>query len=296
MKWSWRIGKLAGIDVYVHATFPLLIFYVAVSQWTQSHSAGGTLLAIAFTLTMFLCVVLHELGHALTARKYGIQTRDITLLPIGGVARLERMPEDPREELWVALAGPAVNVVIAALLFVLLLLTTGLQPVEPLTFTTGSFVEGLVIMNLFLVIFNLVPAFPMDGGRVLRALLATRIPYERATNIAATCGQVIAALFGFLAILGYGSPMLVFIALFVWIGASQEAGAVQMKSGLQGVSVRRAMLTEFHTLASTDTLARAVELIIVGSQHDFPVVATDRFEVTLHNAGDCVEFFFCVAL
>lgn len=270
MKWSWRIGRFAGIDVFVHATFLLLILWVAVSHWTGTHNLGYTIMGIVFTLTIFLCVVLHEFGHALTARKYGIRTRDITLLPIGGVARLERMPDDPREELWVALAGPAVNVVIAAVLSVFLFFTSGFQPIEELTLTAGSFVERLILVNVFLVIFNLVPAFPMDGGRVLRALLAARMPYARATHIAAACGQGIALLFGFLGF--FGNPMLVFIALFVWIGASQEASMVQMKSGLNGVQVRNAMITDFRTLHPSDTLARAVEMILIGSQHDFPVV------------------------
>ncbi len=270
MKWSLRIAKVAGIDVYVHATFSLLILWVALSYWQQSHSVAETFVGIAFTLALFLCVVLHEFGHALTARKYGIKTRDITLLPIGGLARLERMPDDPREELWVALAGPAVNVVIAGFLSIALYLTGGFQPLRDLTITAGSFIERLILVNIILVVFNLIPAFPMDGGRVLRALLATRMPYARATNIAAACGQGIALLFGFLGF--FGNPMLVFIALFVWIGASQEASMVQIKTGLEGVPVRRAMLTEFRTLAPTDTLARAVELIIIGSQHDFPVV------------------------
>ncbi|RPJ61176.1 MAG: site-2 protease family protein, partial [Acidobacteria bacterium] len=168
MKWSWRIGSLFGIPVYIHATFVLIILWVALSHWLQGQMLGATLRGIAFVLALFACVVLHELGHALTARRYRIKTRDITLLPIGGVARLERMPDDPRQELWVALAGPAVNVGIAVVLFLLLYSAGTWQPIADLSMTQGSFLERLMVLNVFLVAFNLLPAFPMDGGRILR--------------------------------------------------------------------------------------------------------------------------------
>jgi CBS domain-containing protein len=181
------------------------------------------------------------------------------------------MPDKPLQELWVSLAGPAVNVAIAALLFVWLVLSHAIRPFAELTVTAGPFLERLLIVNLFLVGFNLIPAFPMDGGRVLRALLATRLEYTRATSIAAGIGQGIAMLSGLWGLLG--NPMLLFIAFFVWIGAAQEASMVQMKSALAGIPVSRAMLTDFTTLAPTDPLSRAVELVLQGSQQDFPVVA-----------------------
>jgi predicted transcriptional regulator len=172
--------------------------------------------------------------------------------------------------LWVALAGPAVNVVIAAVLFVWLQVTGGWQPIEQLEVGSGSFVERLMIVNLFLVGFNLLPAFPMDGGRVLRALLAMRMDYARATQRAAAIGQMMAFVFGFLGL--FGNPFLLFIAFFVWIGAAQEASMVQTKSTLADVTVESAMQTNFQTLSSADTLERAVELILSGAQQDFPVV------------------------
>ncbi|MDZ7292001.1 MAG: site-2 protease family protein [candidate division KSB1 bacterium] len=274
MKWSWKIGEYAGIGVYIHATFLLIIGWVALSHWIQGNSLSMMLAGLGFILALFGCVLLHEFGHALTAKKYGIKTRDITLLPIGGVARLERMPDDPKQELWVALAGPAVNVVIAAMLFVWLKITSGLEPFNNLSVTGGSFAERLMIVNIFLVAFNILPAFPMDGGRVLRALLAMRMEYTRATQIAASIGQGMAFLFGFIGL--FTNPFLLFIALFVWIGAAQEASMVQMKSAVGGIPVKLAMLTDFRTLAPDDTLTRAIELILSGSQQDFPVVENGR--------------------
>ena len=270
MKWQWKLGPFAGIDVNVHATFLLLIGWVGVSHWLEHQSWGEVFNGILFILALFACVVLHEYGHALTARKYGIKTRDITLYPIGGVARLERMPEKPIEELWVALMGPAVNVVIAAGLFAYLFLTNSLVPLNQLTVASGSFLERLMTVNISLVLFNLIPAFPMDGGRVLRAILAMRMDYVRATQIAASIGQGMAFLLGFWGL--FNNPFLLFIAFFVWIGASQEASLVQMKNSISGIPVTRAMMTDFQTLSPRDNLARVVGLVLAGSQHDFPVV------------------------
>ena len=270
MKWQWKLGRFAGIDVYIHATFLLLIGFVGYSHWLEHQKWSEVLNGILFILALFGCVVLHEYGHALTARKYGIKTRDITLYPIGGVARLERMPEKPIEELWVALMGPAVNVVIAAGLFAYLFLTQSLVPLNELTVASGSFLERLMTVNISLVLFNLIPAFPMDGGRVLRAVLAMRMEYVRATQIAAGIGQGMAFLLGFIGL--FSNPFLLFIAFFVWIGASQEASMVQMKNSVSGIPVTRAMLTDFKTLSPRDNLSQVVALILAGSQHDFPVV------------------------
>jgi predicted transcriptional regulator len=184
------------------------------------------------------------------------------------------MPHKPIEEFWVALAGPAVNVVIAAAIFIWLRVTASFEPLSALGFAQGSFIERLMVVNIFLVVFNMIPAFPMDGGRVLRSLLATRIDYTRATRIAATFGQGFALIFGFIGLLS--NPFLIFIAFFVWIGAAQELGAAQMRSALGNVPVRRAMLTEFQVLDSKDKLNRAIELTLNGSQRDFLVMEEDR--------------------
>lgn len=271
MKWSWRIGRLAGIDIHVHVTFFLLLVWVALTHWKESASLARSVDGVLFTLSLFGCVVLHELGHALAARRYGIKTRDITLLPIGGVARLERMPTEPRQEIWVALAGPLVNVAIAALLWLGLSSTGAWQPLDQISVAKGAFLERLMLANAFLVAFNLLPSFPMDGGRVLRALLALRMDHARATSIAATVGQGMALLFGLLGLWG-PNPMLLLVALFVWLGAATEAGTAQFKAAVSGIPLSRVMLTDFQSLGPSDTLQKGVELILAGSQTDFPVV------------------------
>ena len=271
MKWSWRIGRVAGIDVYMHATFLLLLAWVGISQYLIRHEISDVARGLLLIMGLFVIVVLHELGHALTARRYGIGTRDITLLPIGGVARLERMPDKPLEELLVALAGPAVNFVLAAIGFFLLLPTV--TPDDP-RMLGGGLLSNFMWVNLALGIFNLIPAFPMDGGRVLRALLAMRMEYLRATQIAAGVGQALAFGFGFIGL--FSNPFLVFIALFVWMGATGEASMVQMKSALGGIPLSRVMVSDFKTLSPCDTLDSAVQHVLAGFQHDFPVVEEGR--------------------
>jgi Zn-dependent protease/predicted transcriptional regulator len=274
MKWSWKIGTVAGIGLYVHGTFLLLLAWVGLTRWIGGGTPAAAVAGVAFVLALFACVVLHELGHALTAQRFGIQTRDITLLPIGGVSRLERIPDDPRQEVAVALAGPAVNVVIAVALYLWLALTQTLQPLAALSATGGPVLEQLLVVNVSLAAFNLLPAFPMDGGRVLRALLALRMDYTRATQLAAHVGQAMALLFGFVGL--FANPFLLFIALFVWIGAAQEASVVQIRSALGGIPVSRAMLTNFQKLSPGESARRVLDLVLSGPQQDFPVVEDDR--------------------
>lgn len=270
MKWSFKAARCAGIDVYVHATFFILLAWAGISIWQRQANAGAVIGGIGFIVVLFVCVVLHEFGHALTARHFGIRTRNITLLPIGGVAALERMPEDPKQELLVALAGPAVNMVIALALWGWLALTGGLAGAADVATTDGPLLARLMAINVVLAVFNLLPALPMDGGRVLRALLAMRLERGKATRIAASVGQILAvgmAVFGF-----FYSPLLMFIALFVWVGALAEAGSANLKSLLDGVSVADAMLTDIQHLAPEDSLSRVIDLTLAGTQQDFPVM------------------------
>lgn len=273
-RWSWKIAEIFDIGVYVHATFALLLLWIAFSFWSERHSIRFVLSGLGFVVSLFVCVTLHEFGHALTAKHFGIRTRDITLLPIGGVARAERIPRDPRQELAIALAGPVVTLLIAAALFVWLRLTDGWQPLARVTVTTGPFIERLMFVNLALAGFNMLPAFPMDGGRVLRALLALRMPHPRATAIAARLGQTVAFVFGMVGL--FGNPVLLLIALFVWFGAAQESGSAQLEDALVGIPVRHLMQTEFRTLSPTDSLTRAAGLLLRGTQPQFPVVDGNR--------------------
>lgn len=286
MKWKIKIGKYAGIDVYIHLTFFLLLLWVAFMHWMRGAGAGGMFAGILFILAIFACVTLHEFGHALAARHFDIKTRDIILLPIGGVARLERMPRKPVQEIYVALAGPAVNLVIAGLLFIWLHLTSSFAPISDLTVVSGPLLERLMVVNLFLLGFNLIPAFPMDGGRVLRALLAMRKSFTRATQQAAHIGQGFALLFGLAGLLS-GNPMLVFIALFVWIGAAQEAGTTHMSAAVRGIPVSEAMVKDFKRLDHDDRLEKVINLTVAGTQNDYPVMR-DGQVVGILNQTDLI--------
>lgn len=270
MKWSFKLGTFAGIGVYMHWTFLLLVGWIFFAHLSQGKDAAQAAAGVGFILALFACVVLHEFGHALTARRYGVKTRDITLLPIGGLARLERIPEKPMQEFWVAIAGPAVNVVIAAVLFLVLVLVNASGDVVETGMLKGHFLADLMKVNVFIVAFNLLPAFPMDGGRILRSLLAARIGRRRATAVAANVGQGMAILFGIVGFIA-PAPMLIFIAIFVYLGAQAEAGMVEMQSALAGLRVSDAMMTRFRALATEDSLDAAVNELLAGSQQDFPV-------------------------
>lgn len=270
MKWATRIGRFAGIDVYIHATFPLLFVYFGFVYWAETGTLEGVTIGLALIAALFVCVVLHEYGHALTARRYGIGTRNITLLPIGGVALLEKMPQDPKQEIVVALMGPAVNIAIAAALFLFLMITGRPGALFELSAAPQSFLVSILYANIFLAVFNLIPAFPMDGGRVLRAVLALRTDRVRATRMAANVGQTLAIGFGILGL--FVNPFLILIAVFIWIGAAGEAGAAEVESSLYRQPVGRAMITDFQTLAPDDPLARAIDLTLSGTQKNFPVL------------------------
>ncbi|WP_018262641.1 site-2 protease family protein [Methylobacterium sp. WSM2598] len=267
MGWSLPLGTVMGTVIRVHVTFLLFLLWIGAAGFAKG-GQGAALQSVLYIVLLFLCVLLHEFGHVLAARRYGVQTPDITLLPIGGVARLERIPEDPRQELVIALAGPAVNVVIAGLLFLVLGAVAPRAEVE----NPGiSLFERLLWVNLFLVGFNLIPAFPMDGGRVLRAILAARLGYARGTQIASGVGQAVAFALGLLGLVG-GNPLLLFIALFVYLGAASEAHAVQMRQVSRGLLAGDAMITRYESLGPSSRVEDAVQELIATTQHEFPVV------------------------
>ena len=276
MRWSLRLGSVAGTEVRVHLTFFLLLAIVGWIFYSRAPAGEGVAEAadgILFILAIFTCVLLHEFGHVLTALAFGVRTPDLALLPIGGMGRLERMPERPWQELLVAVAGPAVNVVIALVLacFHGFASLSDDRSFEEFVLNP-SFGERLMVVNVLLVVFNMIPAFPMDGGRVLRALLAMVTDYTSATNVAAAIGQVLAVLGGLVG-LWAGNPILILIAVFIFLAARGEATMVATQSALAGVPLHQAMMTDFHCLRAEDPLSEAARVLLAGAQHDFPVVS-----------------------
>jgi Zn-dependent protease/CBS domain-containing protein len=276
MGWSFKIATIAGTVVRVHITFTLLLIWI----WLTHYRIGGAQAAwegIAFIISVFACVVLHEFGHIAAARYFGIGTPDITLLPIGGVARLERMPEEPGQEFVIAIAGPLVNVAIAGLILLALGASAGIDQMTEVEDPQASFLARLAGVNIFLVLFNMIPAFPMDGGRVLRAALASRLTWSRATQIAATIGQGLAFAFGFIGLLY--NPLLIFIGIFVYLAAAAEAQNAQIREISGSVLTSDVMITEFARLDRAASIDEAIELLLATTQREFPVVdSTGRFE------------------
>ena len=280
MKGALKIGRVAGISIEVHWTFTLILIWVVFLDIQRGGTLASSLMNITLILLLFVCVVLHELGHALTAKRMNIKTKQITLLPIGGVASLEKMPEKPSEELLVALAGPAVNVVLAMLLLLIVpmrkYMAMDAEALEAFFSTPGweTILVYLLIANVMLVIFNMIPAFPMDGGRVLRAILSYRMDRIQATDIAASLGQVISVIFFVLGLLY--NPFLVLIALFIFVGAYGENQMVKQESLMKGHTIRDAMLTKITVLHPNNTIREVVELILAGTEKDFIVSDGDH--------------------
>jgi Zn-dependent protease len=268
MRWSIGIGSFAGTAVKIHITFILFLAWIAFSAWSRGGPAAA-LDSTLFIVLLFACVVLHEFGHIAAARRYGIATPTVTLLPIGGVASLQRLPSDPKQELVVALAGPAVNLVIG---LVLIAVVGSVRPdqLAQIDNPNLSLIGRLAIANIFLAVFNLIPAFPMDGGRVLHALVAMRVGGPRATEIAARIGQALAFGLGFLGL--FGNPLLVFIAIFIYIAAAAEAQMSAAHEALRGVSVGEAMETRFTPVSIDASLSQAVDALLATAQHEFPVI------------------------
>jgi len=269
MRWSLNLGSIAGTAIRIHITFLLFLVWLGTIFYRQGGAEAawqGTL----FIVLIFLCVLLHELGHVFAARRYGVATRDVTLWPFGGISSMERMPEKPSEELIVAVAGPAVNVAIAGVL--LLFLWPHLNPdnLAKLEDPAVSLAVRVAGANIILVLFNLIPAFPMDGGRVLRAILAMRMGNARATEMAATIGQGFAVVFGVVGM--FYNPMLIIIAVFIFLAATGEASQAQLRAVAQGTLVSDAMITAFESLPTSATVSDAADALIRTTQTEFPVV------------------------
>lgn len=287
MKGVLKLGSVSGIKIEVHWTFTLLLLWVAFIEVQQGASLNRIVLNEALILILFVCVILHELGHALTAKRFKINTKKIMLLPIGGVATLEKMPEKPSQELMVAFAGPAVNVLIAGLLALVIPLKSYFNfdavVLEEILYeaTFQNFLFYLFIANVMLVVFNLIPAFPMDGGRVLRALLSFKLGRVEATKIASGIGQGLAILFFIMGL--FYNPFLILIALFIFMGAYSENQMVQRQSILAGHTVKDAMLQYITRLHPEDTMQKAIDTLLAGSEKDFVVTDENKIVGTLYQ-------------
>jgi len=280
MKGVLKIGRVSGIKIEVHWTFTLLLIWVAFLEIQKGSDLNRILLNEALILVLFVCVILHELGHALTAKKFGVKTKNILLLPIGGVATLEKMPEKPAQELWIALAGPAVNVVIAILLLLVVPVRSYFNfdsiVLEEMLYepTLQNFLFYLFIANVMLVVFNLIPAFPMDGGRVLRALLSFKLGRVSATNIEASIGQGLAFIFFVLGL--FFNPFLILIALFIFLGAYGENQMVKQGDLLEGHVVKEATLTNITRLRPSNNLQEVIDILLAGTEKDFVVIENEK--------------------
>lgn len=270
MRWSIELGSIAGTAIRVHVTFLLFLAFIGILAYRANgpEAAGNSL---AFIILLFICVVAHEFGHILMARHFGAHTRDVTLFPIGGVANMDRIPEKPVHEILVALAGPFVNLVIAIILMVIVGQSLSEQDFAALNNNNeGHLAIRIAAANLALMTFNLLPAFPMDGGRVLRALLALKWGRTRATRLAAGIGQIFDFGFGFMGL--FGNPFLLIIAAFIFIAAGAEADAARLHDSARDLSVGDAMITEFSTLHPTDSIGLSIEKLIRSSDDIFLIV------------------------
>lgn len=274
MKFSLYLGSYKNVKVFIHWTFSLLLLWIIISNLRQGMPMIDIFWVILFVLALFACVVMHEFGHALTAQRYGIQTKDIVLYPIGGVARLEKLPEDPKQELWVAFAGPLVNIALFIVLSTILSFTGfNIESLEELKIRPDTFLLYIASANLILALFNLLPAFPMDGGRVLRAFLSIKLPRAKATQIAGGIGQFLAIFFVFFGL--FNNPILVLIGIFIFLGAGAEVAHTQQESFLKGYLVKDALMSHFQILGYDAPLSKAVEKLLNSQATHFVVVKDD---------------------
>jgi Zn-dependent protease/predicted transcriptional regulator len=268
MKWSLFVGKVSGIKIYIHWTFLILIFWVIASGERLGYGTEEILWNLGFIMAIFACIVLHELGHALTAKQFNFKTRHITLLPIGGVAQIEGLPDKPVQEFLVASMGPVVNLAISFILFIILKIINAYPlPSGDMHLSKETFIFQLYTVNIFLALFNLIPAFPMDGGRILRAILSIKLSRLRATRIAAYVAQFIAILFIFLGFLY--NPFLVLIGLFVLVGARTEAGMEETKSLLNNIKISDVLMHNYSELQIGEPVSKAVSVMLDSQERSF---------------------------
>lgn len=280
MKGSIKLGKISGIKIQIHWTFFLLIAWIFSSYYQQNQNIQEALMGVWFILALFACVVLHELGHALMARRFNIATKQINLLPIGGVAEMEKIPENPIQELWISIAGPLVNVGIALLLFIYMNLSSSIPSIAYLQqLDSTHLIENLFAANIVLAVFNMIPAFPMDGGRVLRAWLSFSVGRKKATKLAAKIGQVLAI--GFVILGVFYNFWLIIIGIFIYFGAEGEAKYEKIKSELSGFLVRDILISRFSRLHPQDPLKKAVNLLLNGHEKEFLVVEGNQVRGTV---------------
>lgn len=276
MKGTFQIAKLFNIPVKVHWSFVLIIVWVIFSGYSEGLGSGGTFWLSLLMLGMFVCVVMHEYGHALTARRFGVNTKDIILLPIGGVARLDKLPEKPLEELLVAIAGPLVNIGIAIVLSTYFFF----EPLEGVRQTiqyeggatvARTFVPYLILLNVVLAVFNLIPAFPMDGGRVLRALLAMRMSRVKATRIASIVGQIFAVCFVIASIYPLKSPIFTLLGVFIFFIAYQENKSTKKEQSLHDLPLSEVYRSDFTRLEMQDTMRSVLAVSEIKKENSFLV-------------------------
>jgi Zn-dependent protease len=288
MKWSFKIGRIFHIDLRIHITFFLIVGWAAYFFWVNSGRAAGAHYGAVLIQLLFACVVIHELSHSRMAQHYGAEVVSITLLPIGGLSLLKKMPSDPRKEMWVSLVGPASNLVIAAFLALVLAFIPVRRGVAAVDLVYDISLQGavtyLLIVNVMLALFNLLPAFPLDGGRVLRSILAQRMSYVRATRMAVLAGQAFAFILGIAGIL-LGAWIWILVAIFIYMGAEQEGSQAEMKTVLSRLKVSDAITGQVKVLSPQQSLGDVVSFALHSYQEDFPVVENGKLVGVLTRAG-----------
>jgi len=273
MRWTFKIGKILNIPIRIHILFVFLLIFIWYVN-TSRRGFGHGILSTVLILLVFIFVVLHELAHSYQAMKYGIKVREIVLLPIGGVAHIEKFPEKPFQEIKVAIAGPLLNFISSGIIFIIFLISGRVEYLMGYSITSTNIIKSLFWINLTLGIFNLIPAFPMDGGRILRGIFALKMPYVKATRLAASIGQSFALLFGFIGL--FFNWWLILIAIFIFMGAGSEEHIVQIRTGLEGIIVRQIMSEHLFHFSPEDTLRKGLQYVYQGCRDDFPVLEDSK--------------------